>query len=181
MSLALLYSMLMDPSQNNHVQPPPFIPEFGMSLQGDQVCRWAVQRAARRAGWKLKSWCSFDPKSFPGYTPSRSNGEPFPYQHCRFYLFELQHRHGAKPVETKEECAICLMEMKDDNAVLLSSCNHIFCKTCLDRVISVAAEQSGSTARRGSSTSETGAACPLCRKPFHLHHMTRQQVQLRAR
>jgi HrpA-like RNA helicase len=107
MSLAQLFSMLMDPSQNSHFQLQPFIPEFGMALHGDQICRWAVQRSARRAGWKLKSWCPFDSNSFHGYAPRRSDGEKFPYQHARFYLFELQHRHGAKPDERKEECAIC--------------------------------------------------------------------------
>ncbi|KAG7365595.1 ATP-dependent helicase HrpA [Nitzschia inconspicua] len=161
LSLAHLFSTLGTLYSDGSSQPHPFNPEFGVTLQGDQLSRWSVQQAARRAGWKLKSWCHFDPKSFPGYTPRRSNGEQFPYHHPRFYLFELQHRHGSRPVEKEEECAICLMEMNDATAILLSTCRHVFCKRCLDRVVSVAAEDE----------SRPGAVCPLCRMAFQSHHM----------
>jgi HrpA-like RNA helicase len=62
---------------------------FGLALQGDQFSRWSVLRSANRAGWNLIQWSDFDPQDFPGYAPSRANGDPFPVDKARFYVFAL--------------------------------------------------------------------------------------------
>lgn len=64
-------------------------PQFGLTLQGDQLSRWSVLRSARYAGWSLNAWSSFDHENFPGYRPCRANGDPFPYENGRLYVFEL--------------------------------------------------------------------------------------------
>lgn len=63
-------------------------PQFGLSLQGDQFSRWSVQRIANQAGWHLISFCNFDHKDFGKYQPCRANGDPFPCEHGRFYVFQ---------------------------------------------------------------------------------------------
>mmetsp|Transcript_32986 Transcript_32986/g.47776 ORF Transcript_32986/g.47776 Transcript_32986/m.47776 type:complete len:1023 (-) Transcript_32986:2013-5081(-) len=62
---------------------------FAMTLQGDQFSRWSVLRAARRAGWQLKSWDHFNYNDFAGYVPARANGDPFPVSNARIYIFEM--------------------------------------------------------------------------------------------
>ena len=64
-------------------------PMFAMALQGDQFSRWSVLRAAGRSGWRLQGWSTFDHNHFPGYHPCRANGDPFPYENGRLYVFEL--------------------------------------------------------------------------------------------
>ena len=63
--------------------------EFALTLQGDQLTRWNVLQSAERAGFYLYWWDDFDHSQYPGYTPKRSNGERFPAQHTRFYVFRL--------------------------------------------------------------------------------------------
>jgi HrpA-like RNA helicase len=63
-------------------------PQFGLSLQGDQFSRWSVQRIATQAGWHLISFCKFNHKDFGTYQPCRANGDPFPCEHGRFYVFQ---------------------------------------------------------------------------------------------
>jgi Domain of unknown function (DUF2431)/Zinc finger C-x8-C-x5-C-x3-H type (and similar) len=63
-------------------------PQFGLSLQGDQFSRWSVQRIATQAGWHLLSFCKFNHKDFGTYQPCRANGDPFPCEHGRFYVFQ---------------------------------------------------------------------------------------------
>eukprot|EP00529_Nitzschia_sp_RCC80_P005200 CAMPEP_0113447584 /NCGR_PEP_ID=MMETSP0014_2-20120614/4315_1 /TAXON_ID=2857 /ORGANISM="Nitzschia sp." /LENGTH=1015 /DNA_ID=CAMNT_0000338747 /DNA_START=26 /DNA_END=3073 /DNA_ORIENTATION=+ /assembly_acc=CAM_ASM_000159 len=63
---------------------------FAVSLHGDQLSRWNVLRSAGRAGWELVSWCDFDYKMFPNYKPRRQNGDTFPVDKAKFYVFELQ-------------------------------------------------------------------------------------------
>ena len=63
---------------------------FAVSLQGDQFSRWSVLGSAWHTGWHLTGWSVFDHKQFPGYTPSRHNGESFPLENPRFYVFSLR-------------------------------------------------------------------------------------------
>jgi hypothetical protein len=170
MSLAHLFTALQDQHGSSFFgNGRPSIPDplFALTLQGDQFSRWSVHRSARRAGWKLSSWCPFDPSTFPGYTPKQASGDAFPCRNPRLYLFSLQNRHCSIPKE--EECAICLMEMDDETAVLLRTCRHVFCRTCLDRVLTLA-----STDDSHFQHSSISAACPLCRTPFHHRHMERR-------
>ncbi len=82
LSLSLLFSSKLLKKQHGTIQ-------FGLALQGDQFSRWSVLRSARRSGWTLTSWCHFDHLAFPGYTPSRTTGQPFPVENARFYVFQL--------------------------------------------------------------------------------------------
>lgn len=66
---------------------------FRIALQGDQLGRWALLRSALRTGWALSAWGPFDAHDFPGYKPSRANGDPFPPSNMRFYVFEYRHGH----------------------------------------------------------------------------------------
>lgn len=64
--------------------------EFGFALQGDQFCRWSILRTANQAGFILRWWDLFDSDSFPNYMPKRANGNIFPAEKARFYVFELK-------------------------------------------------------------------------------------------
>eukprot|EP00555_Chaetoceros_dichaeta_P008123 CAMPEP_0198274924 /NCGR_PEP_ID=MMETSP1447-20131203/62395_1 /TAXON_ID=420782 /ORGANISM="Chaetoceros dichaeta, Strain CCMP1751" /LENGTH=181 /DNA_ID=CAMNT_0043969421 /DNA_START=322 /DNA_END=867 /DNA_ORIENTATION=+ len=64
--------------------------EFGIALQGDQFTRWSIMQSARRAGFHLDWWDVFNHEEFPGYHPKRGNGENFPVQNARFYVFKLK-------------------------------------------------------------------------------------------
>ncbi len=63
--------------------------EFALALQGDQLSRWSVLQSAQRAGFYLDWWDEFHSHLFPGYSPKRGNGETFPAQNARFYVFKL--------------------------------------------------------------------------------------------
>mmetsp|Transcript_24806 Transcript_24806/g.37057 ORF Transcript_24806/g.37057 Transcript_24806/m.37057 type:complete len:867 (+) Transcript_24806:636-3236(+) len=63
--------------------------EFALTLQGDQFSRWSVLECAQRAGFSLDWWEEFDSFQYPGYLPKRGNGERFPAQNARFYVFRL--------------------------------------------------------------------------------------------
>jgi HrpA-like RNA helicase len=65
---------------------------FAVSLQGDQFSRWLVLRSAWRTGWELIGWSEFDWSQFRGYKPSRQNGNTFPAEYCRFYVFSLKRK-----------------------------------------------------------------------------------------
>lgn len=62
---------------------------FALTLQGDQFSRWSVLRAARQAGWELKSWDLFNYNDFVKYIPARANGDTFPVSNARIYIFEM--------------------------------------------------------------------------------------------
>jgi len=62
--------------------------QFGIALQGDQFSRWSVHKVARRFGFFLAYFNQFEREEFPGYSPKRSNCEPFPAQDSRFYIFQ---------------------------------------------------------------------------------------------
>jgi SWI/SNF-related matrix-associated actin-dependent regulator of chromatin subfamily A3 len=59
--------------------------------------------------------------------------------------------------ESSCECCICLEDMQEDSAVILRTCLHVYCKTCLSKVASVG-----------------GGNCPLCRTPFSLKDMVQK-------
>ena len=65
---------------------------LALALQGDQFSRWNVLRSACRAGWELVCFSNFDTSDFIDYQPCRANGEPFPLDKVRFYVFS--HRRG---------------------------------------------------------------------------------------
>jgi Domain of unknown function (DUF2431) len=60
------------------------------TLQGDQFSQWSVLRSARLAWWSLTQWGTFNCDDFPRYHPCCANGEPFLFEHPRFYIFELK-------------------------------------------------------------------------------------------
>ena len=64
--------------------------EFAITLQGDQLSRWNVLHSAIRAGWHLSSWGPFVIPEYPGYKPRRANGEMFPPNESRFYVFRYR-------------------------------------------------------------------------------------------
>ena len=47
------------------------------------------------------------------------------------------------------ECAVCLMEMEQQDCCILKTCNHVFCRLCIGSVLKI-----------------SNRLCPLCRKPF---------------
>ena len=66
--------------------------------------------------------------------------------------------------EQDVECAICLCEMEEKQAVILRSCTHVFCQTCIARVATTAAHSN----------------CPLCRAPFSTKDMIEKNVASKA-
>lgn len=65
---------------------------FCVGLQGDQFSRWNVLKSAWAIGWKLQAWDCFRCADFPEYTPRRWNGEAFPSESTRFYVFKYDDR-----------------------------------------------------------------------------------------
>lgn len=65
--------------------------------------------------------------------------------------------------EENVECAVCLCEMEESVAVILRSCSHVYCQTCISRV-----------------ASEAHSNCPLCRVPFCTKDMIEKNAASRA-
>ena len=63
---------------------------FALALQGDQFSRWNILRSALRTGWELIAFSNFDTSDFIDYQPCRANGEPFPLDKARFYVFSYR-------------------------------------------------------------------------------------------
>jgi len=65
--------------------------------------------------------------------------------------------------EENVECAVCLCEMTESVAVILRSCSHVFCQTCIARV-----------------AVESHSNCPLCRVPFSTKDMIEKTAASKA-
>jgi SNF2 family DNA or RNA helicase len=57
------------------------------------------------------------------------------------------------------ECAVCLMEMDEQECVILRTCSHIYCGECIGRVVAIGKPM-----------------CPLCRQPFQKGDMVKKSV-----
>lgn len=57
------------------------------------------------------------------------------------------------------ECAVCLCEMEENDAIILRACRHIFCAACISHV-----------------TTGHDSRCPLCRKEFAKTDMIRKST-----
>jgi SWI/SNF-related matrix-associated actin-dependent regulator of chromatin subfamily A3 len=57
---------------------------------------------------------------------------------------------------TVVECAVCMDEMEEENAVILRSCQHIFCERCLNQI--------------------ENSICPMCRADYSPADMVTKQV-----
>lgn len=69
----------------------------------------------------------------------------------------LQKLKGAFAGTEATECAICLEEMEETAAVILRSCSHVFCESCLSKV-----------------SEQCHGVCPLCRQKFEPHDMIKK-------
>lgn len=65
--------------------------------------------------------------------------------------------------EEEVECAVCLCEMQENVAIILRSCGHVFCQSCIKRV---------------SSGSHSNS--PLCRVPFASSDMIEKSAASKA-
>jgi DNA repair protein RAD5 len=61
--------------------------------------------------------------------------------------------------ESLPECAVCLMEMEEQECVILRTCSHVYCGPCISRVV-------GGDNR----------TCPLCRKPFEKSDVVKEHT-----
>jgi SNF2 family DNA or RNA helicase len=61
------------------------------------------------------------------------------------------------------ECAICLNEMEETDAVVLRSCSHVFCEPCISKV-----------------SEQCHGLCPFCRQPFKPHDMIKKSAAAAA-
>lgn len=61
--------------------------------------------------------------------------------------------------EQLPECAVCLMEMDEQECVILRTCSHVYCGECIGRVVSMGEPM-----------------CPLCRQPFARADMIKKSV-----
>ena len=61
------------------------------------------------------------------------------------------------------ECAICLMEMDEQECVILRQCSHIYCDECISRVVA-----------------SDNRSCPLCRRPFQKTDMVKKSIAVTA-
>lgn len=52
------------------------------------------------------------------------------------------------------ECAVCLLEMEESQCVILKTCSHVYCETCISTIASMATSK-----------------CPLCRVDFSRQDM----------
>lgn len=55
----------------------------------------------------------------------------------------------SEAADTLPECGICLMEMEESDGTVLAKCGHVFCKLCIQQVLS-----------------KSGRKCPYCRASF---------------
>ena len=61
------------------------------------------------------------------------------------------------------ECAICLMEMEENDCRILRTCAHVFCDLCITRVLQM-----------------PNSHCPLCRAPFEKMDMIEKRTAIKA-
>ena len=80
-SIALVRSMIP------FLRPVKF--QFAVVLHSDQFSRWNLLRSANLTGWRLSGWAPFNASVFPGYFPSKLNGEAISCDSARFYVFSL--------------------------------------------------------------------------------------------
>jgi SWI/SNF-related matrix-associated actin-dependent regulator of chromatin subfamily A3 len=71
----------------------------------------------------------------------------------------LKKLKGAFDDAEAAECAVCLDEMEEGEAVILKSCAHVFCEPCLSKI-----------------SAECGGLCPLCRKRFTSTDMVKKSI-----
>ena len=55
----------------------------------------------------------------------------------------------SEATDSLPECGICLMEMEEADGTVLAKCSHVFCKLCIQQVLS-----------------KSGRKCPYCRASF---------------
>jgi SNF2 family DNA or RNA helicase len=55
----------------------------------------------------------------------------------------------SEEADSLPECGICLMEMEEADLTVLAKCSHVFCKLCIQQVLS-----------------KSGRKCPYCRSSF---------------
>ena len=60
------------------------------------------------------------------------------------------------------ECSVCFEELNPDECIILKTCQHIFCESCIGRVV------------------QTKANCPLCRITFRKGDMVKKNVASEA-
>mmetsp|Transcript_12803 Transcript_12803/g.15672 ORF Transcript_12803/g.15672 Transcript_12803/m.15672 type:complete len:1060 (+) Transcript_12803:80-3259(+) len=61
------------------------------------------------------------------------------------------------------ECAVCLMEMEEQDSRILRKCGHVFCNICIEQVLKVSNQK-----------------CPMCREPFTKGDMINKSVAVKA-
>lgn len=57
------------------------------------------------------------------------------------------------------ECSVCLTEMDESECIILRTCSHVYCESCISRVCD-----------------EYSPKCPLCRSPFKKSDMIKKDV-----
>ena len=67
----------------------------------------------------------------------------------------LDHLRGAFAAVELVECAVCLNELEEQNAVILRKCKHIFCESCLQQI--------------------ENQQCPLCRAAYSQDDMVKKE------
>eukprot|EP00592_Proboscia_alata_P008112 CAMPEP_0194360760 /NCGR_PEP_ID=MMETSP0174-20130528/8167_1 /TAXON_ID=216777 /ORGANISM="Proboscia alata, Strain PI-D3" /LENGTH=951 /DNA_ID=CAMNT_0039132471 /DNA_START=193 /DNA_END=3048 /DNA_ORIENTATION=- len=152
---AVYVALLSDGKQNdmknyNHI--------FEKLMRMRQACCSALLVPEERRTAAIKLWEQLQKRN-------ADNQNPLTAEEGKTLLEKLK---GTFTTEKDEdsllpECAICLMEMEMNEAVILKNCTHIFCHGCISRVFS------------GASPG-CKAFCPLCRQPFENSDMIQRSI-----
>jgi SNF2 family DNA or RNA helicase len=86
-------------------------------------------------------------------------GKPLTCEEGKALMEKLRGAFESEEAARVPECSICLEEMDEDAAIILRSCLHIFCASCIGKV-----------------NVDYNAKCPLCRHSFQKTDMIKKSA-----
>jgi SWI/SNF-related matrix-associated actin-dependent regulator of chromatin subfamily A3 len=152
-SLRLAFQAILDENQTNTLGFKLYNCVFERLLRLRQACCSARLLTPERRDIALKMWEHLQQKEASGAKLTAQEGRDL-----------LEKLKGAFSQDELHECAICLEEMERAKAVILKTCQHVFCNPCMDKVL----------------TMNSGSKCPLCRKTFQKSDMICEAIAQEA-
>ncbi|KAL3910186.1 MAG: hypothetical protein SGILL_007793, partial [Bacillariaceae sp.] len=152
-SLRLAFEAIMNDNEAGKMGFRLYNSVFERLLRLRQTCCSARLLTQERRDVALKMWEHLQQKKATGVRLTAQEGQDL-----------LEKLKGAFSQDELHECAICLEEMERSDAVILKTCQHVFCNPCMDKFLLM------------NSSNSRGSNCPLCRQPFQKSDMVRESV-----
>jgi SWI/SNF-related matrix-associated actin-dependent regulator of chromatin subfamily A3 len=156
-SLRLAFQAILDDEHADSIDFKIYNNVFERLLRLRQACCSVLLLTKGRREVALKMWEHLQKKEASGCKLTAREGQEL-----------LEKLKGVFSEEEIQECAICLDEMEQSEAVILKKCQHVFCNPCMSKVLSV-----------NASTSK-GPCCPLCRQTFRQSDLIKESVATEA-